>query len=223
MLNSFLPFSGVASFCESNFATRRRSSCWAPAPISYGSWQKKKKTSRKTHNAIYAAWKQLCEMVASIGAQEKEKSRVEQRTGNRDLKLGWAERHVSLSPCALRVRRCASLKENTACCCALDTVLPKIHRHWRGCKARRGKHRKSWGWQIFLSPLNCFLLLVTVPSCQQGAILQWLHLRQLAWTAPERPLCPWDGRCQRLVDWAPMPGVYLEHHAALPDAQVLRN
>lgn len=50
--------------------------------------KKKKKTSRKTHNAIYAAWKQLCEMVASIGAQEKEKSRVEQRTGNRDLKLG---------------------------------------------------------------------------------------------------------------------------------------
>lgn len=50
--------------------------------------EKKKKTSRKTHNAIYAAWRQLCEMVASIGAQEKEKSRADQRTGSGDLKLG---------------------------------------------------------------------------------------------------------------------------------------
>lgn len=50
--------------------------------------KKKKKTSRKTHNAIYASWRQLCEMVASIGALEKEKSRADQRTGSADLKLG---------------------------------------------------------------------------------------------------------------------------------------
>lgn len=165
-------------------------------------------------------------MVASIGAKEKEKSRAERRTGNRDLKLGWAERHVSLSPRALRVRRRASLKENTACCCALDTVLPKSSdtstEGWRGFKAGREKQSPEVDGFFFSRSIVFCYLSPSHHDCR-GAIFQWLHLRQLAWTALEWPLCPWDGRCQRLVDWGPTPGVCLEHHAALPDAQVLRN